>query len=35
MCEPAGRDEMNTLEVKVAPGKTPEEIAQMVLEKVK
>jgi len=34
LCEPVGRDEPNASEVVVVPGKTPEEIAEMVLEKI-
>ena len=34
LCEPAGEDEPNTSEVKVVPGKTPEDIVEMVLEKI-
>jgi hypothetical protein len=34
LCEPVGEDELNTVEVQVVPGKTPDDIVKIVLEKV-
>ena len=34
LCEPAGPDETNTCEVKIDSGKTPEDVLNLVLEKI-